>query len=347
MKTNNSIEKPKYELLQKYCCHQANIVEKEAVENWASQSEQNKDELEEIKVLLEKTDDYFLLNKFNSDAAWKKTKQRIQPKITPALTRRTIISKFYRYAAVIVVAILAGSAAFYFAQKNQGSVNYSEIISDKNQVVNEYVLPDGTLVTLNSNSKLEFPTKFNNNVREVTITGEAFFDVAHNPETPFIINAGNARVQVLGTSFNVNAYPESKTVEVVVKTGTVKVTGNKNTNISDLKEITLKPGEKGTFINSIGKLEKSTNANQNYLAWKTRILLFNNTPLSEVIFYLNETYHTDIQLKEEYLNDLILTAQFDKKPVEFVLNVIRLTFDLKLEKENNTYILSENRAINK
>ena len=84
--------------------------------------------------------------------------------------------------------------------------------------------PDGSIVTLNRNSKLIFPKHFTKNVREVTITGEAFFDVKPNTSKPFIINAGNVQVKVLGTSFNVCAYPGTETVEVVVESGKVQVT---------------------------------------------------------------------------------------------------------------------------
>jgi ferric-dicitrate binding protein FerR (iron transport regulator) len=202
-------------------------------------------------------------------------------------------------------------------------------------------------VTLNSNSKLQFPKKFKNNFREVTITGEAFFDVQPNPEKPFVINAGNAQIKVLGTSFNVSAYPENETLEVVVETGTVQVVSTEKLNTLETAEILLKPGEKGTFVNSLGTLEKGLNSDPNYLAWKTHNLVFENTPLNEVVHYLNKTYHTDIQLKGKNLNNLVLTAQFEKKPIEFILNVVQITFGLQLEQNNDIYILSENETLNK
>jgi transmembrane sensor len=245
------------------------------------------------------------------------------------------------------LAFLVGTAGYYFGLRNQVQNVYSEVISAEKQVVNEFILPDGSVVALNSNSKLQFPKKFKNNVREVTITGEAFFDVIPNPEMPFIINAGNAQIKVLGTSFNVNAYPENETVEVVVETGTVQVSSNEKLNRLETAEILLKPGEKGTFLNSLGKLEKGLNSDANYLAWKTHNLVFENTPLKEVVQYLNKTYYTNIQLKEDNLNNLVLTAQFERKPVDFILDVVQITFGLKLEQENDIYILSENETLNK
>lgn len=351
MKTKHSIEKPGWDLVAKYLSGDAGTAEKQAVETWAAVSQKNRKELAEAKTLFEKTDEYYQFKSFNTNAAWEKIRQKTGSKTIsiapPKKQLKVSISTFYKYAAILVLAFLLGTAGYYFGLRNQLQNVYSEVISAEKQVVNEYILPDGSVVTLNSNSKLQFPKKFKNNFREVTITGEAFFDVQPNPEKPFIINAGNAQIKVLGTSFNVSAYPENKTLEVVVETGTVQVVSTEKLNTLETAEILLKPGEKGTFVNSLGTLEKGLNSDPNYLAWKTHNLVFENTPLNEVVHYLNKTYHTDIQLKGKNLNNLVLTAQFEKKPIEFILNVVQITFGLQLEQNNDIYILSENETLNK
>ena len=227
--------------------------------------------------------------------------------------------------------------------KNNLPIVYSEIISAEKQVVDEYVLPDGTLVALNSNSKLTFPKKFKNNVREVTISGEAFFDVEHNPEKPFLINAGNTQVKVLGTSFIVRAYPENETVEVVVKTGKVELIQKQMENATTVNHVFLTPGEKGVYHNNNSIIEKSGNTNPNYLAWKTQDIIFNETPLNEVINCLKEVYHVEIDLAESELNELLYTGHFDKKPIDFVMNVIQLSFNLDLTVENEQFTLSNRK----
>ena len=351
MKTKHSIEKPGWDLVAKYLAHETSAAEQEAVETWVAQSEQNRRELQEAKILLEKTDYFYKLKRFSSKSAWEKTQQRIRTEVGVILPqekqRKLFISTFYKYAAILVLAFLVGVAGYYFGIRNQQNGIYSEIISAEKQVVNQYILPDGTVVALNSNSKLQFPKKFEYGVREVTISGEAFFDVVPDPGKPFIINAGNAQIKVLGTSFNVNAYPENETVEVVVETGKVQVVCSEKLNTQETAEILLNPGEKGILLNSPGKLEKTKNTDANYLAWKTHNLVFENTPLNEVVWQLNKTYHSDIQIKGEYIENLVLTAQFEKKPVDFILNVIQLTFGLHLEQENDMYILSENETLNK
>ena len=229
---------------------------------------------------------------------------------------------------------------YYFGFENQDSGVFNQVVSAENQVIDEFTLPDGTVVALNSHSKLVFPKHFKRNIREVTLVGEGFFDVKPNPEKPFVIRAGNAQVKVLGTSFNVSAYPETETVEVVVKTGKVQVVGTSERTENEKNEVFLSPGEKSILFNKSNILEKTENTNPNYLAWKTHDLVFNKVPLHEVLVCLEKVYHVNIQLSEPELNDLLLEAHFDKKPIDFILNVVRLTFDLNLSVENEQYTFS-------
>ena len=314
------------------------------VESWAGQSDKNREELEQIRQMLKKIDIYFKVKNFDSSRAWNNVQSKTNfaqlKVIQHKNVRKEAIAKFYKYAAIIVVAMLLGTVGYFIGFKNLTPNVQSEIVSGENQILNEFLLPDGSMVALNTKSKLIFPSKFNNNVREVTIIGEAFFDVKPNPEKPFIINAGNAQIKVLGTSFNVCAYPETETVEVIVKTGKVQVISKVEDLIAENPKVFLAPGEKGTLFNVNNVLSKSTNANPNFLAWKTHDLIFNKIPLNEVIRCLEKVYHIEIQVKEAELNDLLLTAHFDKKPIDFVLDVVRLTFNLELSGENELFTLS-------
>jgi len=344
MKEKKNIENFNRELLAKYLSNEVNSLEKLEVETWLSQSAENREELEQSRKMLDIVDAFYKAESFNSEVAWKNISAKINPQQIKVIqykkVRKEVISRFYKYAAIIVFAVLLGSAGFYIGFRNKVTMVYSEIISPENQVINEYTLPDGSVVALNSNSKLVFPKQFKGETREVTLYGEAFFDVKPNAEKPFIISAGNAQVKVVGTSFNVSAYPETETVEVVVKTGKVQVT-NKNAEVlSDANQVYLIPGEKGTLFTKSSILEKSQNSNPNYLAWKTRDFIFNDIPLNEVFKCLEKTYHVKIQVADPKLNDLKLNAQFDKKTIDFILNVVGLTFNLELSVDNEQYTFS-------
>lgn len=344
MKEKKNIENFKRELLAKYLSNEVSSREKLEVESWVNLSEKNQVELNECQQMLEKVDVFYKTKSFNSSAAWNNVHSIIN---SPQLTvvgrnklRKEAIARFYKYAAIIVIAILLGFVGYYIGFKNNMPTVFTEIKSAENQVLNEYELPDGTLVTLNSNSQLTFPKSFNNDAREVTISGEAFFDVTPDPKKPFIINTENAQLKVLGTSFNVCAYPNSEKLVVVVKTGKVQVNGKKDDLVCENQHIFLLPGEKGTFFTRSKTLEKSANTDVNYFAWKTHELIFNEVPLSDVINSLKKVYNINVLVAEPELNNLLLTAHFDKKPVDFVLNVIRLTFNLELAENNEQFIFS-------
>jgi len=344
MKEKKNIEFFNRELLAKYLSNEVNALEKLEVETWLNQSVENREELEQSRKMLANIDAFYKAKSFDSVVAWNNLKAKINPTQMNVIQRKKfgkeVITHFYKYAAIIVFAVLLGSAGYYFGFRNNVTEVYSEIISIQNQIINEYILPDGSVVALNSNSKLVFPKKFKGDTREVTIEGEAFFDVKPNPEKPFIINAGNARIKVVVTSFNVSAYPETETVEVVVQTGKVQVISKNTEALTSVYEVYLVPGEKGTLFNKNSTLEKSENTNPNFLSWKTRDFIFNDIPLNEVFTCLEKTYHVKIQVTDPELNDLKLNAQFDKKPIDFILNVVGLTFNLELSVENEQYIFS-------
>lgn len=344
MKNEKNIAFFDRELLAKYLNNEVTPVEKSEVEAWINQSEENREELEQSRKMLDSVDAFYKAEDFNSVAAWLKVQSKMhspQSKVIPInILRKEVILRFYKVAAILVFAVLLGTAGYYFGFRNKATEVYSEIISAEKQVIKEYLLPDGSVVALNSNSKLVFPRNFTGDTREVTIYGEAFFDVKPDASKPFIINAGNAQVKVLGTSFNVKTYPENGTVEVVVATGKVQVSGKAGSNLNDNSRILLVPGEKGIVTNTGSVAAKMENNNPNYLAWKTHDFVFNEVALSEVIASLESTYHVNIVVAQPELNELKLTAHFENKPIGFVLNVVRLTFNLDLTEENELFTLS-------
>ncbi len=350
MKANNSIKKPGWELIGKYVFREASQAETRRVEAWATATEQNLKELEQIKFLVQKTNELYQQKNFDTNLAWSKVKKRI--KHESSISRFSGIkikaaSFFFKYAASILLFILLGISGYYIIRENSGYSSYTEIVSGEKQVINDHILPDGSVVTLNENSHLLFPARFKKNQREVRITGEVFFDVTHDPNNPFIIDAGTVQIKVLGTSFNVNAYPESDSVEITVESGTVQIIYSEQKDPGIPSKHLLSTGEKGILSIYDGKFRKTMKADLNYLAWKTNSLHFAKTPLPEVLRYLKNTYHTEIQLKNKELENLLLTAQFEDKSPEFILNVIRLTFDLELTNENGIWFFSSKSTRNK
>jgi transmembrane sensor len=299
----------------------------------------NPAEKTQILEIAQKVDLTFELKKYPADQAWEKVYSRIHKQSTPkeSKLRYLISNPLFRIAAAVLFAALllvSGYEVFYSSKGNKKMME----VAATNQILKTFALPDGTQVSLNTDTKIKFPQTFTGNTREITIEGEAFFEVVPNKDKPFIIQAGNAQIKVLGTSFNVNAYPSAKSVEVVVETGKVQVL-NKTSVANETDELILTPGETGTLVYSSNSLLKSTNLNPNFLAWKTRNLIFKATSLAEVIENLEKVYNVNIQLADPKLNDLLLTAQFNDYSLDFILKVIETTFQIKATQENGQYIL--------
>ena len=163
-----------------------------------------------------------------------------------------------------------------------------------------------------------------------TVKGDVILIVESKP---FIIETSTAGIQVLGTSFNVNTKIPEKELEVIVKTGKVKV--YKKDDISN--NILLEKGEVGVIKSNV--LGKYFNEDENYLSWKTKKMIFRDHKLNEVIDIINKTYNTHINYENDAIGELPYTVTFDQESIEEVLNIICHTFDLKFEKTRNGYKL--------
>lgn len=298
-------------------------------------------DLEEMDRIAGKVDLYFELNKYDTAKAWEKVAGRIDQKqqSKPVIVRRLITQPWLRIAATILMAALLSVAGYQLFDHWTARGRMIEISASPTSV-KSVTLPDGSLVSLNSNTQLIYPPKFGNSTREVTIEGEAFFEVKPNKEKPFIIHAGTAQVKVLGTSFNVRAYPGAREMEVIVRTGKVQVLNSK-TQSEQHDELILTPGQKGTLVHDSHTLVKSTNENPNYIAWKTHELVFRATSLDEVIDNLENVYKVKIQLQDPQMGKQLLTAHFNNYPLDFILKVIETTFRLQTQQVDGKYILKE------
>ncbi len=292
-------------------------------------------EYAEISRTAEVVDRYFNLKRFDAERAY----QYVRPKLVSYRQRNFphIYQPVMKIAAALIVALLLASVGFYLGS-HPGANTGSSGVTVNDYGISKIELADGSVVTLNRDTKINYPETFRADIREVEIEGEAFFEVQPDPERPFVIHAGQATIKVLGTSFNVNAYPQNEEIEVVVATGKVQVAKKKSaTKQSD--EIILNPGDKGVFVANTQELRKTKNENPNYLAWKTRDLVFDKTSLKEVISQLNNVYPGQVRLVDPELEQLLLTARFDNRPLDFILEVIALTHNLEIAKEEGQYVL--------
>jgi len=205
-----------------------------------------------------------------------------------------------------------------------------QVSGDQQQTL---VLPDGTHVKLNGGSQLSYSSDFAEcKIRQVTLSGEAFFEVAKNPEKPFVIDAGQSEVKVLGTIFNVKARQGNNAV-VAVQEGKVSFRGKEQT-----EGIILVANEVGVLAKD-GNVRRVDQSSQNYFSWFNHYLEFDNMPLPQVIDQLGVIFDTKIELENPNLKNKYFTAYMKGKSVNEVMNQLALSLELKLEKIDGKYIL--------
>lgn len=199
----------------------------------------------------------------------------------------------------------------------------------------KFTLADGSEILLHGESVVE-KININEQVREVYLTGKAYFDVERDENRPFIIVTENARIEVLGTSFLIDATNEK--TEVCVESGLVSLIKPGLQGKTDLS-VKLSEGEMGTVADTNRGIVKKNNDNVNYLAWKTKTLTFDRSKMSEVEEVLEDVYGIDIQFENSDLGNCNLTAKFKERKAKDAIEIIAKTFNLSFEMKDGLVIL--------
>jgi transmembrane sensor len=281
------------------------------------------------------------LDQFDVDAAWNVLNNRIDHvdkdrHLSHKSTRRKLSSTFSiitKIAALLLIAF----GIFHLVRPSQKIID----INSNTAIALPVTLPDGSLIQLNRYSSVKYPEKFGKTERDVYFWGEAFFDIAADKTKPFVIEVGEARVKVVGTSFNVKANPESDRIEVVVNSGKVLFYTESGNSIKE-NQVVLDPGDKGVYIKSTHTISKFRNENMNFLSWKTGILTFRETRLPEVLFALNQKFGANFVIRDNELKQLRLTARFDNESLDSVLDGLQLVFDIEIQKNGKDYLIKKN-----
>ncbi|MBS7198036.1 MAG: FecR domain-containing protein [Bacteroidales bacterium] len=198
----------------------------------------------------------------------------------------------------------------------------------------QVVLADGTKVWLNSASRLIYPQSFMGKERRVVLSGEAFFDVAHDAERPFIVETSRMNVKVLGTRFNVNDYDDNEEVSTTLVNGSVEIVSG------DQQVFRLVPGEQA--YGKENKLEKREVNVRLYTSWIDGKFLFNNTELEEIAKQISRWYDVEIFFSSENVKKVRFTGAIVKfKPLDDLVRMIESTSQVRFSVKGKTIVISE------
>ncbi|MBN2613317.1 MAG: FecR domain-containing protein [Bacteroidales bacterium] len=328
-------------LFSKYFAGECNQEEKTKIKHLVEKDGQHRDLFNRLTNDNEIMEKYKKMKTVNVDKAWDKVSERIQASVhrnspqalhIPSRNPFTLTKKWIAIAASVL--ILAGMFFIYrtvFDSKPEGGglVTVTSSVSDI-----PTILPDGSKVYLNRDSRITYPHRFSNKTREISLTGEAFFEVTADASHPFVVKAGNARVKVLGTSFSVNGNTGKNTVEIFVESGKVQIYLSDKEN----QTVMLEPGYVGRLSKRTS--EKLINDNKNIIAWKTKKIVFSQTRLAEVLQVLEHVYGEKIRIENKEALEWPYTNTFDNQTFQSVIAVLAETFQFGVSKERSVFVLT-------
>lgn len=198
------------------------------------------------------------------------------------------------------------------------------------------ILSDGTKVWLNAGSQLIYPSVFVNKTRQVMLIGEAYFDVAKNPDKPFIVRASDVHVHVLGTRFDISAYPEDKVIQTVLEEGKVNLKYSGKGILKEEYVVEMVPNQKFELDKSTGQAKSQMVDVSKYVSWKDGMLQFEKVDLIRALKQVERYYNIRIRLANPMIGLYKLSGKLDlKDEPEEVLNVIKLTVPIDWQKKSN------------
>lgn len=310
-------------LLVRYLLHEANAGEQGIVESWRAAAAENELYFTRFKSIWEASRNLAAINVPDENAAWQLFQKRIQ---APQQNVRFISRFGWMRVAALFVLIVGASMTYWLLQEKPIRM----ITAQSTTGVKTDTLSDGSIITLNKNSLLTYPEAFKTNTRTVALQGEAFFKITPNKKKPFLIDVNDVRIKVLGTSFNVRT--ENGNTEVIVATGIVQVQKGKTV-------IELRSNEKVMVHRQDAVLRKEKELAQLYNYYQTREFVCDNTPLWKLVAVLNNAYNANIRIANPELRNLPLTATFPNESLDQILRVIRLTFNIQVERTGSAITL--------
>jgi transmembrane sensor len=321
-------------LMIRYLQNDCTPEERTVFEAWLQASEQNRDLFYETRVLWHavKIDHYGSPDQLNN--ALNRFNENIQG--SDRQRKRKIYLQWMRYAAIFAGTVIVWLfMVFGPSKKNQGSLITASVAhTDSSKLV---VLSDGTRVWLNSNSALTYPLQFSNENRLVTLTGEAYFDVTHDTSHPFIIQTANIRIKVLGTSFNVQAYPNEKQAEAVLVNGRIVIGDSIGNNLA-----VMRPNQIARFEKNDHKLTIQNVNPETYTSWRYGQITLTAASLTTIINKLSEIYQVRFSVAPALPDSTRYNFTFSKKKtVREVMDMLCFVAPIRYHLQQSAILITE------
>jgi len=313
-------------LIAKKLAGEASEEDVRMLEEWLAADAGNKKLYEQVAQAWQRSEELLQTGSFNKAAAWDKVAARMEASATVKKPR--VLPLWVKYASGIAAILLIG----FMVMRPGADSGMVTMIADAGNV--DVVLPDNSHITLRKGSKLTYPKEFAGNTRNVSLEGEAFFEVHRDVTKPFIIDAQSVDVKVLGTSFDVTC--DANNATVTVATGKVQMTAKQKTT----DYLILTPGEHGAYKQK--QLTETSIEGANYLFWKTGKLLYENKSLEYIANELSLLYAVSITSDTTMTPELrsqLINISFNNQTIEEILNELCLVANCKWQQTDNNYVI--------
>lgn len=321
------------ELITRYLAGETSTDEESRLLLWISQSDANRQHYNNLKKAFDLTTTQVEVRvpgaaAVDVDHEWRVFQKNIAER---GKTRQLAPSTPWLKIAASLLLVAATGAILYYLLRPEQTI-YQTAVN-----IRTVTLPDGSVVTINRFTTLSLEEDFGDRGRTLTIEGEAFFEVEPDARVPFVVLAENAKVQVVGTSFNVTAYDSGETVEVVVETGIVSFQPLN----TQAQKVELVAGERGVMSKADNGMSIAVNEDANFLAWNTRKLVFVDADLPSVLRTLEKVYHVKVSLRADVPPSCTVTVTFDKQSLESVMRVLENTLNIKYTINGREILITE------
>lgn len=328
-------QKEAKEFIIRYLDGDISNEEKSHLAQWIKSSEANTAFYSEVKDTWEAT--IVNANKVaGSDMEWQKFKSRIQKGQKQVIHYSQRLVRTWQSVAALLVMLLSITGWMLFQNIQQSKVLAAGVIKtvvpmgEKSQVI----LPDGTIVWINSGSELTYSNAFGLHARDVQLKGEAYFEVTKDAELPFRVMTKDCQIKVLGTQFNVKAYDDNSFTETALAEGSVALTSNKG------EMLVMKPGQVA-ITNPDGTISFKELNVENLICWKDHILRFDNTPLADVVSQLERWYGVNIEIHHmDQLKDRRFTFTIKTETLGEILKVFQLVNPISYDITGDTVTIT-------
>lgn len=326
LKDNHSNESvPDGTLLLRYIRKQVTATERQYVEEWLKADSSHETELLKLAHIYFAQEKQRRIRERDVYKAFDKVQRLLFRR-----SRQLHISRLAAAAACITGLILLSSALFLLSKLNLHETLTQKVsMTSKGGVPIPFFLPDSTVVYLSNGSTLAYPSTFDGKERKVRLRGEAYFQVKHNEQQPFIVSVYDDKIniKVLGTTFNVQAYQEDAQVATTLLSGRVNLIVNRPDGWKE--EQSLYPSEKAVYHLSSGRMQVNRVNTSDDIAWIEGKLVFNDLPLRQVLEKLTRFYHVEFEVKDDVIYTYKFRGTFKNKSLVHILEYVKISSEVE------------------